>query len=67
MRARRNEKVTDHSGSASYSFLEEQGIREVLEAAATKRVFQWTSVQVDPAPQEATGSKEKRGACLPSA
>jgi hypothetical protein len=67
MRARRNEKVAEHSGSASDSFLEEQGIREVLEAAYNKRVFQWTSVQVGPSPQEATESKEKRGVCLPSA
>lgn len=67
MRARKNQKVTNHSGSTFDSFLEEQGIREEVEAAAPKRVFEWTAAQLGPSPQEATGSKEKHRACLPSA
>ncbi|MSV27147.1 MAG: hypothetical protein EXQ52_00120 [Bryobacterales bacterium] len=38
---RRILKRTDHSGSTFDSFLEEQEIREDVEAVATKRVLAW--------------------------
>jgi antitoxin HicB len=38
---RRIRKRTDPSGSTFDSFLEEQGIREDVEAVATKRVLAW--------------------------
>jgi antitoxin HicB len=41
MNAKRNRKRTDHSGSTFDSFLEEQGIREEVEAVAIKRVLAW--------------------------
>mgnify|MGYP001242789948 CR=1 FL=1 len=34
-------KVFDHSGSSFGSFLEEEGIREEVEAVAIKRVLAW--------------------------
>jgi hypothetical protein len=45
MKARKNQKVTDHSGSTFDSFLEEEGIREDVEAVAIRRVREWTSTQ----------------------
>ena len=41
MKAKKNHKVTDHSGSTFDSFLEEEGIREEVEAVAFKRVLAW--------------------------
>src|SRR5579862_8610199 len=41
MSVRKNRKRTDHSGSSFDSFLEEEGIREEVEAVATKRVLAW--------------------------
>jgi antitoxin HicB len=41
MNAKKNRKRTDHSGSTFDSFLEEQGIREEVEAVAIKRVLAW--------------------------
>jgi antitoxin HicB len=41
MRAKRNGKQFDHSGSSFDSFLEEEGIREEVEAVAIKRVLAW--------------------------
>jgi len=41
MRARKGHKVTGHSGSTFDSFLEEEGIREEVEAVAIKRVLAW--------------------------
>jgi antitoxin HicB len=41
MKARKNRKVTDHSGSTFDSFLEQEGIREEVEALAIKRVLAW--------------------------
>jgi hypothetical protein len=41
MRARKNRKTTDHSGSSFDSFLEHEGIREEVEAVAIKRVLAW--------------------------
>ena len=41
MSARRNRKTVDHSGSSFDSFLEQEGIREEVEAVAIKRVLAW--------------------------
>jgi antitoxin HicB len=41
MNVRKNRKRTDHSGSTFDSFLEEEGIREEVEAVAVKRVLAW--------------------------
>jgi antitoxin HicB len=41
MSANRNRKRFDHSGSSFDSFLEEEGIREDVEAVAIKRVLAW--------------------------
>jgi ribosomal protein L4 len=41
MKVRKNHKVTDHSGSTFDTFLEQEGIREEVEAVAIKRVLAW--------------------------
>ena len=41
MSAKKIRKRTDHSGSTFDSFLEEEGIREEVEAVAIKRVLAW--------------------------
>jgi len=41
MRERKTRKRYDHSGSSFDSFLDEHGIREEVEAVATKRVLAW--------------------------
>src|SRR5215470_14868451 len=41
MRVRKNRKTADHSGSTFDSFLEQEGIREEVEAVAIKRVLAW--------------------------
>ncbi|MGB2622922.1 MAG: hypothetical protein WAN25_11305, partial [Candidatus Acidiferrum sp.] len=41
MNARKNRKKANHSGSSFDSFLEEEGIREEVEAVAIKRVVAW--------------------------
>jgi len=41
MRARKSEGIFDHSGSSFDSFLDEEGIREEVEAVAIKRVLAW--------------------------
>lgn len=41
MSARKSRKRTDHSGSTFDSFLEQEGIREEVEAVAIKRVLAW--------------------------
>jgi antitoxin HicB len=41
MKVKRNGNRTDHSGSTFDSFLEEEGIREEVEAIAIKRVLAW--------------------------
>jgi antitoxin HicB len=41
MRARKNRKTINHSGSSFDSFLEQEGIREEVEAVAIKRVLAW--------------------------
>jgi hypothetical protein len=41
MSVKKNWKRTDHSGSTFDSFLEQEGIREEVEAVAIKRVLAW--------------------------
>jgi len=41
MSLKKNRKRFDHSGSSFDSFLEEEGIREEVEAVAIKRVLAW--------------------------
>lgn len=41
MKVRKSRKRTDHSGSTFDSFLEQEGIREEVEAVAIKRVLAW--------------------------
>ena len=41
MKAKRKSGAIDHTGSTFDSFLEEQGIREEVEAVAVKRVISW--------------------------
>ena len=41
MSVKKHRKGTDHSGSTFDSFLEEEGIREEVEAVAIKRVLAW--------------------------
>lgn len=55
MKVRKNRKVRDHSGSTFDSFLEEEGIREEVEAVAIKRVLAW---QLEQAMQEQQKTKQ---------
>ena len=55
MKARKTRKRTDHSGSTFDSFLEEEGIREEVEAVAIKRVLAW---QLERAMQQQQKSKQ---------
>jgi len=41
MKMRKKRKTTDHSGSTFDSFLDEEGIREEVEAVAIKRGLAW--------------------------
>ena len=41
MREKKSRKRHDYSGSTFDSFLDEQGIREEVEAVAVKRVLAW--------------------------
>jgi antitoxin HicB len=41
MNGQKNRKKMDHSGSTFDSFLEEEGMREEVEAVAIKRVLAW--------------------------
>ncbi len=41
MKVKKNRKVISYSGSTFDSFLEEEGIREEVEAVAIKRVLAW--------------------------
>ena len=45
MKVRKRHKVNEYSGSTFDSFLEEQGIREEVEAVAIKRVLAWQLLQ----------------------
>jgi antitoxin HicB len=55
MRVRKNRKRTDHSGSTFDSFLEQEGIRDAVEAVAIKRVLAW---QLSQAMQEQQKTKQ---------
>jgi len=55
MKARKSHKVTSHSGSPFDSFLEEEGIREEVEAVAIKRVLAW---QLEQAMKEQQKTKQ---------
>jgi antitoxin HicB len=41
MKAKKKNGVNEHTGSTLDSFLEEEGIREEVEAVAVKRVISW--------------------------
>src|SRR3984893_1955396 len=55
MKTRKTQKRMDHSGSTFDSFLEEEGIREEVEAVAIKRVLAW---QLEQAMQQQQKSKQ---------
>jgi len=55
MNVRKNRKRSNHSGSTFDSFLEEEGIREEVEAVALKRVLAW---QLERAMQEQQKTKQ---------
>ena len=55
MKVRKSHKVTEHSGSSFDSFLEEEGIREGVEAVAIKRVLAW---QLEEAMKEQQKTKQ---------
>ena len=55
MKVRKNRKRTNHSGSTFDSFLEEQSIREEVEAVAIKRVLAW---QLEQAMKEQQKTKQ---------
>jgi antitoxin HicB len=55
MKARKHHKRTDHSGSTFDSFLEQEGIRDEVEAVAIKRVLAW---QLQQAMQEQQKTKQ---------
>src|SRR5882762_3999006 len=55
MKARKSRKLTNHSGSTFDSFLEEEGIREEVEAVAIKRVLAW---QLEQAMKEQRKTKQ---------
>ncbi|MCU1311107.1 MAG: hypothetical protein JWO20_2232 [Candidatus Angelobacter sp.] len=52
---KRSEKVRSHSGSTFDSFLEQEGIREEVEAVAIKRVLAW---QLEQAMQKQQKTKQ---------
>ncbi len=55
MNVKKNRKKLDHSGSTFDSFLEEEAIREEVEAVAIKRVLAW---QLEQAMQEQQKTKQ---------
>ena len=55
MRVRKTRKTMDHSGSSFDSFLEQEGIREDVEAVAIKRVLAW---QLEQAMQKQQKTKQ---------
>lgn len=55
MTVKKNRKKMDHSGSTFDSFLEEEGIREEVEAVAIKRVLAW---QLEQAMQDQQKTKQ---------
>jgi hypothetical protein len=57
MNVRKKGKRTDHTGSTFDTFLEEEGIREEVEAVAIKRVLAW---QLANKPCKNSGRPNKR-------
>src|SRR5271156_4222778 len=55
MNVKKNRKKMDHSGSTFDSFLEEEGIRQEVEAVAIKRVLAW---QLEQAMQKQQKTKQ---------
>ena len=55
MKKRKNRMVANHTGSTFDSFLEEEGIREEVEAVAIKRVLAW---QLEQAMKEQRKTKQ---------
>src|SRR6266403_6393695 len=55
MKVRKSRKVVYHGGSSFDSFLEEEGIRQEVEAAAIKRVLAW---QLEQAMKEQQKTKQ---------
>jgi antitoxin HicB len=55
MKKRKSQKITNHTGSTFDSFLEEEGIREEVEAVAIKRVLAW---QLEQAMKEQRKTKQ---------
>lgn len=55
MKVRKNRKVRDRSGSTFDSFLEQEGIRQEVEAVAIKRILAW---QLEHAMQEQRKTKQ---------
>jgi antitoxin HicB len=55
MNVKKNRKGIDHSGSTLDSFLEQEGIREEVEAVAIKRMLAW---QLELAMQEQKKTKQ---------
>jgi antitoxin HicB len=55
MNVKKNRKKIGHSGSTFDSFLEEEGIREEVEAVAIKRVLAW---QLEQAMQDQQKTKQ---------
>jgi antitoxin HicB len=55
MNVKKNRRKMDHNGSTFDSFLEEEGIREEVEAVAIKRVLAW---QLEKAMQEQQKTKQ---------
>jgi antitoxin HicB len=55
MKVRKSHKRADHSGSSFDSFLDQEGIREEVEAVAIKRVLAW---QLEQAMQEQQKTKQ---------
>ena len=56
MRAKQKNGLVEHTGSTFDSFLEEEGIREEVEAVAVKRVISW---QLAEAMRVKYGTQEK--------
>ena len=58
--ARKKRKRADHSGSTFDSFLEEEGIREEVEAVAIKRILAWQLKQAMQEQQKTKHSMAKQ-------
>jgi len=58
--ARKKRKRADHSGSTFDSFLEEEGIREEVEAVAIKRILAWRLKQAMQEQQKTKHSMAKQ-------